>query len=590
MSFMEENHIQIGSVGVMHSGKLVYARDIKRIGLEQSVVQQTTQMFPMLQVSHMMTSLAVLHLSDKNSIDLNRKVFVKSGALSGFLEAIPDSVDPRIRDITVMQLLYETAGWDRHEDFRESGVLLPSDAIRTMLQHKLHSVPGKKFKHSAFNELLLRIIIEDVTGISYEEYVKRHILIPFGMWMTKLTRHPLEDAAGGIYNTNLIPTTWVMTIQDAMRLVSAVTHDASPIIRKDTLKLIFTRPSPPYPRLTDTWHGMGVKVKTDGSFWVESYASGNYLLLHSYGPDSAFITHFKTHNPTLFKHLFLDYFKRVDNWVDTDDLMGGDLFSSLYKDDGISFRIHEQHLSAYIEALRKVDYRPTWINAYSDDRHQVTFFAVIAAKTSATSKNDWLLQHGIPGERVDTVVGNKERRGYRLNLIQNYVCYSHEDRKCSLVLMRTPRNRTADIVLVNQPYSEYLKKVPDYHRDGYVATVQSVMAFNGQRRVSAVLLKNADAKYKPFLDLTIDDFERVIYEEALNGFNLCYLDTYHNNEKLLFSAVFEQGPGERWILQQDLNLSNLAREIELLKQTKLFPKMIVGYERNNTNYFSIFYT
>lgn len=120
------------------------------------------------------------------------------------------------RDITVEQLLTHTSGIPDYfdesvmEDYDELWQDYPNYKIRTskdllpLFIHKQMMYPkGEKFQYNNTGFVVLGLIIEQVTGQAFDEYLKNNIFIPIGMTGTgyyELDRLPAGCANAYIYD------------------------------------------------------------------------------------------------------------------------------------------------------------------------------------------------------------------------------------------------------------------------------------------------------------------------------------------------------------------------------------------------------
>jgi CubicO group peptidase (beta-lactamase class C family) len=126
----------------------------------------------------------VLKLVEEGKIDLDTNV-------NEYLKRwkIPDNQFTAKKKVTVRELLNHTSGIGTHN----GEIYDPSTPIPTLLQLlqgekpartppvRVEAIPGTKFAYSNGGYLVLSLLIEDVTGESFAEYMKRTVLDPIGM-------------------------------------------------------------------------------------------------------------------------------------------------------------------------------------------------------------------------------------------------------------------------------------------------------------------------------------------------------------------------------------------------------------------------
>ena len=86
--------------------------------------------------------------------------------------------------ISVRQLLYQTSGLPMIREAQlstdlDDGVL--ERTVRALEHAKLNFPPGKSFAYSNANYETLGLIVQYVSGQTYEEYVKQHVFAPLEM-------------------------------------------------------------------------------------------------------------------------------------------------------------------------------------------------------------------------------------------------------------------------------------------------------------------------------------------------------------------------------------------------------------------------
>ena len=122
------------------------------------------------------TGLAVQKLISEGVLSADDKV---SELVPGF-KAYYDSEEA---EITVDDLLKQRSGFTNSENDYPSATedMSLQDWAEFISGKELKSKPGTEYAYSNVNYNLLGVIIENVTGISYREYMEENILVPYGL-------------------------------------------------------------------------------------------------------------------------------------------------------------------------------------------------------------------------------------------------------------------------------------------------------------------------------------------------------------------------------------------------------------------------
>ena len=122
------------------------------------------------------TGLAVQKLISEGVLSADDKV---SELVPGF-KAYYDSEEV---EITVDDLLKQRSGFTNSENDYPSATedMSLQDWAEFISGKELKSKPGTEYAYSNVNYNLLGVIIENVTGISYREYMEENILVPYGL-------------------------------------------------------------------------------------------------------------------------------------------------------------------------------------------------------------------------------------------------------------------------------------------------------------------------------------------------------------------------------------------------------------------------
>ena len=205
-SFMRKWSITGASVAVAKDGKLIYARGF---GYADTITKEEVQpyhKFRLASISKLVTATAVIKLTEEGKLSFNDRIFGPDGILDDPFFSNPK--DKRVYGITVAHLLSHEGGWtQRYGDQMfmplliadQMGMKPPVDTrtiIRFALDKRLHFTPGTGRAYSNLGYSILGLVIEKVSGMPYEEYCRKEILEPIGIYdMTLAHNLPSRKAA-----------------------------------------------------------------------------------------------------------------------------------------------------------------------------------------------------------------------------------------------------------------------------------------------------------------------------------------------------------------------------------------------------------
>ncbi|UCH14946.1 MAG: beta-lactamase family protein [Bacteroidales bacterium] len=190
--FIKRKKIKGASVALTKDSKLIYAKGFGLADEETGTMVEPKHVFRIASVSKLITAVTIMKIAEEGMIEINDHVFGPEGILN-------DSVylnykDKRVEEITILNLLNHTSGWNNKKDdplfqslsiARKMNVEPPADIetiIKYYLQKNLYYNPGTRYSYSNFGYAVLGKVIEKVTGMSYEDYVQFAILHPIGIY------------------------------------------------------------------------------------------------------------------------------------------------------------------------------------------------------------------------------------------------------------------------------------------------------------------------------------------------------------------------------------------------------------------------
>jgi len=283
-------HLPGAQLAIAKDGRLVLSRGYGYADLERKQPVQPDSLFRIGSVSKTLTAVAILKLLESGLINLNDKAF---RILSDLKPPKGASVDQRLYEITIQQLLQHEGGWESNDVLElpwsrmASATLGRPDPpecetiIRYAMSVPLDFTPGTKSNYSNFGYCVLGRVIEAVASrlrnrkMTYEEYVTKEVLIPAGITRARLGGTRLSERAVGEVryygqpNQALVPSVypgngyvpfayggfylraagaaggWIASAQDLVRFGTAIDgQHGRALLKPETFRLMMETPVP----------------------------------------------------------------------------------------------------------------------------------------------------------------------------------------------------------------------------------------------------------------------------------------------------------------------------------------------------------
>lgn len=175
---MREHHVTGGVVAIVKDGQVLFAKGYGHRDVEKNLpVDARTTLFRIGSTTKLLTWTAVMQLVEQGKLDLDADVNTYLKGLK-----IPDTYD---KPITMRDLMTHTAGFE--EGFL--GYLINDDPnkqlpIGEMLARHVPArvrPPGEMSSYSNFGAALAGLIVEQVSGTPYNDYIAKQIFEPLDM-------------------------------------------------------------------------------------------------------------------------------------------------------------------------------------------------------------------------------------------------------------------------------------------------------------------------------------------------------------------------------------------------------------------------
>ena len=186
---MREEQIPGAAVVVVQNGKILAIEGFGLADLERKKsVDPHTTIFPIGSISKVFTATALMQLADQKKIDLHRDVnhYLKK------LQAPKTYPEP----ITAASLLNHTSGLDEIRPGTQAESEKEIMPLSSFLKERLVRVhpPGLITSYSTYGITLAGLLVEEMSGTSYENYLSQNIWKPLAMNRTHISTPPQLSA------------------------------------------------------------------------------------------------------------------------------------------------------------------------------------------------------------------------------------------------------------------------------------------------------------------------------------------------------------------------------------------------------------
>ncbi|WP_337392567.1 serine hydrolase domain-containing protein [Prevotella sp.] len=202
--YLKRWEIHGAQLAISRHDSLLYARGFGYADKDRKIPMEPSYIMRMASVSKLVTATGIMKLRDMGKIRLSDKVFGPKGILNDtfYVNSIRDK---RYFDITVEQLLRHKAGFTNYAGdaifstryiMQQNRLTTPPDhrtLLRIVLRRHLGYTPGTAQRYCNIGYTLLSLIIEKRTGMSYENFMQRHVLYPAGCYDFHIAGNYLKD-------------------------------------------------------------------------------------------------------------------------------------------------------------------------------------------------------------------------------------------------------------------------------------------------------------------------------------------------------------------------------------------------------------
>lgn len=166
-----------GMLRVTLQDQIIYERNVGYADYEHKIPFTRDSVFTLYSMSKPLCVIGLLALADQGLVNIDDQP-------GKYLPEVKD-IDPRI---TVRHLMYHMSGLRDFNQLKEiygqySIRHRPDmrEAVKRLVAHPLNFEPGTNTRYSNINFTILALIIENVSGMTYADYMAQKVFAPLGM-------------------------------------------------------------------------------------------------------------------------------------------------------------------------------------------------------------------------------------------------------------------------------------------------------------------------------------------------------------------------------------------------------------------------
>ena len=274
--FLQRYNIPGLSIAIAKQEEILFAKGYGFADTNKKVPVNIAHKFRIASLSKPITAVAMMKLREEGKLKLDDKIFGKGGLLQG---RFPTS-NKFLQQITVRHLLEHTAGknWtnDGGDPMFQDYKLSQANLIRkTLKENPITAAPGNHYAYSNFAYCLLGRVIEELSGMPYESYVRKTLFKEIGANSFSVgNREPSNPA----FQVRYIPDKeqspysfpvkrmdshggWVANAIDLVKFIMSVDGRGKDILSQESIKIMTT------PSKHNKNYALGWNVNQYNNWW-----------------------------------------------------------------------------------------------------------------------------------------------------------------------------------------------------------------------------------------------------------------------------------------------------------------------------------
>lgn len=242
------------SVAVVQQGRLVFSQGVGFADLDNMIPANGSTVYNIGSISKALATVAVMQLVEQGKAGLDDPI-------QKYVPTFPDKGSP----VTVRQIMTHTSGIRHYKNDDFGGddenlrpVASLEEGIKVFKDDPLLFKPGEYYSYSSYAVNLLQGVVEKASGLGFEDYMRRYVWEPSGMFSTafdipeRIVPHRAKGYQNGgakVLNYGYGDLSYkfagggmISSVEDLVRLGAALNRGT--LLKPETMALMY-QPAPP---------------------------------------------------------------------------------------------------------------------------------------------------------------------------------------------------------------------------------------------------------------------------------------------------------------------------------------------------------
>ncbi|WBW96385.1 cyclic peptide export ABC transporter [Oceanirhabdus sp. W0125-5] len=200
---MKDGDIPGLSIVIVQEDETVYQKGFGYADVKKKEEVTPDSLFEIGSNSKAFTAFGILKLQEEGLLELD-------DSINKYIPWLDLYFDNKKVDVTLEQFMYHTSGIP-YSTIYDIPISDSNEALENTVENlkgiELETEPGTNFNYATINYDVLGLVIEKVTGIRYQEYIKRNVLKPLELNNTYLYREEAKEKLTQGYKHNFFKST-----------------------------------------------------------------------------------------------------------------------------------------------------------------------------------------------------------------------------------------------------------------------------------------------------------------------------------------------------------------------------------------------